>query len=110
MNNHFDNVPYIVTISDAQGVILYMNRESIATFSDNGVSLVGRNLSEFHGPRAKQMIDNMLSTGQPNTYTIEKRGAKKIIHQAPWYDDNGNICGLIELSIKIPFEMPHYVR
>lgn len=110
MTECFDRVPYIVTISDQNGTIIYMNHESIATFSPDGQSLVGHNLSEFHGPRAKQMIDHMMTTGETNTYTIEKRGAKKIIHQAPWYDQNGKIAGLIELSIRIPFEMPHYIR
>ena len=27
----------------------------------------------------------------------------------PWYD-NGEFGGYIELSMEIPFEMPHYIR
>jgi len=37
---------------------------------------------------------------------IEKRGRKKIIYQTPWMD--GEIFkGIVELSLEIPFEMPH---
>jgi hypothetical protein len=40
---------------------------------------------------------------------FEKRGRKKIIHQAAWMD--GEIFkGIIEPSLEIPFEMPHSKR
>lgn len=110
MTSHFDNVPYVVTICDIQGVILYMNAKSAATFSPSGESLIGRNLSEFHGPRAQAMIDHMLKTGESNSYTIQKGEIRKIVHQSPWMNDCGQIAGLIELSIPIPAEMPHYIR
>ena len=38
-----------------------------------------------------------------------KAGVKKLIYQTPWYE-NGEFRGLVELSMEIPFEMPHYVR
>lgn len=44
-----------------------------------------------------------------NAYTIEKNGVKKLIYQTPWYE-NGEFMGLVEFSLEIPFEMPHYVR
>ena len=34
---------------------------------------------------------------------------KKLIYQVPWYDGEA-FGGLIEFSLPIPFEMPHYVR
>lgn len=110
MTSHFDRVAYAVTICDLDGTIIYMNAKSTATFSPSGESLIGRNLSEFHGPRAKSMIDHMLQTGESNSYTIQKGEIRKIIHQSPWMDSKGNIAGLIELSIPIPVEMPHYIR
>ena len=42
-------------------------------------------------------------------YTIEKNGVKKLIYQIPWYE-NGEFMGLVEFSLEIPFEMPHYIR
>lgn len=111
MTSHFDHVPYSVTISDIDGTIIYMNEKAIATFAPDGkTSLVGRNLIEFHGERAKHMIDNMLANGSSNSYTIEKKGVHKLIHQTPWFDSEGKIMGLIELSMPIPSDMPHYVR
>jgi hypothetical protein len=51
----------------------------------------------------------MLKERRPNVYTIEKNGKKKLIYQAPWYDQD-RYAGFIELSLDIPFEMPHFVR
>jgi hypothetical protein len=46
---------------------------------------------------------------QTNIYTVEKNGVKKLIYQAPWY--KGSVySGFIELSLEIPFEMPHFIR
>ena len=40
---------------------------------------------------------------------MEKAGIKKLIYQAPWRKD-GKVAGVVELSMEIPFEMPHFVR
>jgi hypothetical protein len=50
-----------------------------------------------------------METQQTNVYTIEKNGVKKLIYQAPWYEE-GQYCGFLELSLEIPFEMPHFNR
>ena len=44
-----------------------------------------------------------------NAYTIEKRGVRKRIYQAPRFRD-GAFQGLVELSLEIPESMPHFVR
>jgi len=46
---------------------------------------------------------------ETNVYTIEKAGIKKMIYQTPWYQ-NGKVAGLVEISIEIPFDMPHFIR
>jgi hypothetical protein len=51
----------------------------------------------------------MLSQGETNAYTIEKRGVRKLIYQTPWYE-NGEVAGLVEYSIVLPENMPHKVR
>jgi len=51
----------------------------------------------------------MLAAGEKNIYTIEKNGVKKLIYQSPWYQ-NGKYAGFVELSLEIPFEMPHFIR
>jgi hypothetical protein len=55
------------------------------------------------------MIMSMLETGASNSYTIEKDGVKKLIHQTPWRVD-GVVKGLVEFSIVLPPELPHFKR
>jgi len=50
-----------------------------------------------------------LESGRTNVYTIEKKGVRTLIYQAPWFQD-GQYQGLVELSLVIPEIMPHYVR
>ena len=51
----------------------------------------------------------MLETGEANAYTITKHGQRKMIYQTPWRRD-GRVAGLIEISMVIPSDMPHYDR
>jgi hypothetical protein len=34
---------------------------------------------------------------------------KKLIYQTPWYA-GGEYAGFVEISLEIPFEMPHFIR
>ena len=54
-------------------------------------------------------MKKLLATESPNTYTIEKKGVKKLIYQSPWYA-KGVYSGFVELSLEIPIEIPHFVR
>lgn len=99
-----------LTVSAADGTILYLSDQAARTFADHGGrDLVGQDLMACHSERSREILRDLLATGRSNTYTIEKRGVKKLIHQAPWYVD-GAIAGLIEVSIVLPEEMPHFVR
>jgi transcriptional regulator with PAS, ATPase and Fis domain len=101
--------PGAVTVCDAQGIILYMNQRAVTVLSDNGRNLTGKSLLDCHPEPARTKLVEMLQTQAPNTYTIEKNGVKKLIHQSPWFE-NGSYKGFVELSVEIPFAMPHYVR
>lgn len=110
-NNIFDwaeELDCAVTVCDTDGIILYMNARSRQVNAD-GASMVGQSLIPCHNERSRAIIAHMLATGESNSYTISKRGQRKFIHQTPWRRD-GKICGLVEFSIVIPDEMPHYVR
>jgi transcriptional regulator with PAS, ATPase and Fis domain len=99
-----------ITVSDTSGKILYMNDKSAATFDKNGGrELVGKSLQDCHLPVSWEKILNIMNSQQVNCYTVEKEGTKKLIYQAPWYD-NGKLSGLVELSMVIPFIMDHFVR
>ena len=57
-----------------------------------------------------KQIEEMMKTHETNAYTIEKAGVKKLIYQAPWYRADGAFGGLVELSMVLPADMPHFVR
>ena len=98
--------PGAVTVSNTQGVIVYMNQKAEKGY---GGSLVGQNMLECHPEPARTKLMKLMETQAINTYTIEKNGIKKLIHQAPWFTDS-QYAGFVELSIEIPFEMQHFVR
>ena len=87
-----------VTVCDTEGVILFMNDKACKTFAKHG-DLIGKNLFDCHN----------LQTGGNNSYTIEKNGIRKMIYQTAWKKD-GVVGGMVEISMEIPAEMPHYIR
>ena len=102
--------PAAITVCDAEGIITEMNDKAISTFAKyGGAELIGKSLYDYHPEHCNVMIRKMLATGEPHSYTIEKDGQKKLIHQQPWFID-GKIAGVVEMSIVLPVEMPHYVR
>jgi transcriptional regulator with PAS, ATPase and Fis domain len=108
--SYFDELPMAVTVCDAKGMILYMNHKSIQTFSkDGGASLIGKSLLDCHPEPARQKLLALLESQAANTYTIEKNGVHKMIHQTPWFED-GKYKGLIEFSFEIPSQVPHFIR
>jgi transcriptional regulator with PAS, ATPase and Fis domain len=106
----FDSVSAAMTVCDRDGIVIAMNEKAGASFAkDGGRELIGKSLMDCHNPHSQAMIKDMMITGKVNAYTIEKKGIKKMIYQAPWYKD-GEIGGLVEISMEIPFEMKHFVR
>ncbi len=99
-----------VTVCDTEAVIIYMNDKAAKTFEKyGGASLAGKNLHDCHPEPARSKLAEMMRTREKNSYTIEKNGVRKLIHQAPWYKD-GAYMGFVEISIELPPAMPHYVR
>ncbi|PKP38251.1 MAG: PAS sensor protein [Bacteroidetes bacterium HGW-Bacteroidetes-14] len=97
-----------VTVCDMNTVVLYMNAKARKTFEKYG-DLIGKNLMDCHGEKSAVKIKEMLATGTSNAYTIEKEGKRKMIYQAPWREA-GEVKGLVEFSIELPGEMPHFIR
>ena len=71
--------------------------------------MVGHSMIPCHNERSKAIIHEMLNKDVPHCYTITKKGRKKLIYQTPWRLD-GEVKGLVELSMVIPEDMPHYNR
>ena len=102
--------PGAVTVCDAQGIILEMNDQAARSYeAEGGYGLLGSNALDCHPEQARIKMERLLRTQEPNIYTVEKNGVKKLIYQSPWHED-GQFCGLVELALLIPFEMPHFVR
>jgi PAS domain S-box-containing protein len=106
MEDFFSYQEGSICVCDKAGIIIYMNKKAMETFSD----VIGKSLFDCHPPDAIEKIKELLKNGNTNAYTIEKNGKKKLIYQTPWRDTHGTIAGLIEYSFVIPFDMPHYIR
>jgi transcriptional regulator with PAS, ATPase and Fis domain len=102
--------PSAITVCDKDGIIIEMNDRSIESFKeDGGEELIGTNLLNCHPEPARTQLEEMLRSQKTNSYTIEKRGKKKLIYQSPWFE-NGDYAGFVEISLPVPFEMPHFIR
>ena len=120
MSNNFEwaeGMACAVTAADAEGVIRYMNRRARETYRKHG-DLIGRSLFDCHGERAAGIIRRLLTEGGTNAYTIEKEGVRKMIYQTvrkmiyqtAVTGADGRVTGIVEVSMVIPEELPHYVR
>jgi transcriptional regulator with PAS, ATPase and Fis domain len=105
-----EGFPAAVTVTDADGTIVYMNARSRETFAkDGGGALVGRSVFDCHPEPARSKTRKLYDERAPNHYTIRKEGRRKIVHQVPWYRD-GAFAGVVELTFPIPDELPHFDR
>lgn len=100
-----------VTVVDRDCRIIFMNELSRQTFaSRGGAELIGHNIMDYHNERSRGIIRRLLDEGGSNAYTITKEGKRKMIFQTAWRRPDGSPGGLVELSMVIPADMPHYVR
>jgi transcriptional regulator with PAS, ATPase and Fis domain len=99
-----------VTICDADGVIVYMNDASAKMFEKyGGEKLLGSNILDCHPGASRIKLEKLMRNRETNVYTIEKKGCKTFIYQAPWFKD-GVYAGFMELLLDMPFDPPHFVR
>ncbi len=99
--------PGSISVCDPDGVLLEVNDRAVA--QDYSLDLIGTNILDCHPEPARTRVKQLLQGGQPNIYTIEKKGQRKLIYQSPWYQD-GVYAGFVELSLEIPENMPHFIR
>ena len=103
-------VDFAVTVCDAGGAIVEMNQRAARMFEGRGgKSLIGSNVLDCHPEPARTKLRQLLERPQANTYTTERQGRRKLVHQAPWYRD-GAFAGLVEIIVPLPEGMPHFVR
>lgn len=105
--DYFNEFPAAIEVCDRDGVLLYVNDRAAATVA--GRDQLGTQILDCHPEPARVKLEEMLASGQPNIYTIERAGQRKLIYQAPWYVD-GVYAGFIELALPLPEDLPHFVR
>ena len=109
-NEWVKEFPAAVTVCDRDGILLEMNDKAAKSFEEEGGrKLLGSNVLDCHPEPARTQTEELLKMQRKNVYTIEKKGVKKLIYQSPWYK-NGEFAGLVEMSLEIPFELPHFIR
>jgi transcriptional regulator with PAS, ATPase and Fis domain len=102
--------PAAVTVCDETGIILEMNDRAARGYeADGGRALIGSNMLDCHPAPARAKTEALLAGHEKNVYTIEKNGIRKLIYQSPWFK-NGAYAGFVEISLEIPWEMPHFIR
>ena len=106
--DYFKNLNLAITICDKDGNVLYQNDSSLDVNGDART----KNLVNCHNAHSWEIIRHLIDDDTTNAYTISKKGKKKLIYQTPWYEDDEKkiVGGLIEFSIIIPEDMPHYDR
>lgn len=109
-NSWVKGFPCSITVSDREGRILELNDAAAQAYAaDGGLELIGQNMLDCHPAGARKKLEEMMAGCQTNVYTIEKNGKKKLIYQAPWYQD-GVYAGFVEFAIELPEHMPHFIR
>jgi len=99
-----------IIVCDTKGIIVEMNDQAIKeNEKEGGEKLIGTNMLDCHPEPARSKAAQLLESRQPNIYTIQKNGKRKLIHQTPWYE-KGEYRGIVELSLEIPETIPHLVR
>jgi len=105
-----EELPCSVMVCDKKYKVVYMNqRAAEAHKEDGGMALLGTNLMECHPPKAQKKLREVMTSGRPNVYSIEKNGVKRQIFQSQW-KVKGHVSGLVELNFEIPWDMPHHKR
>jgi transcriptional regulator with PAS, ATPase and Fis domain len=99
-----------VTVCDKDGTIVGLNDASAKQFADRGgEKLIGSRITDCHPEPARTKFRELMKSRRRNIYTIQKDGRKKLVFQSPWFQD-GEFAGYFDLTVEIPWEMPHYNR
>ena len=104
-----EEFPGAITVTDANGTILSMNRAARSTFAGGEGRLIGADVLACHPEPARSLLADLYRNPRSHSYTIEKKGVRKFIHQAPYFRD-GVFAGFVEISVVISEALPQHVR
>lgn len=104
------DLPAAITICDAKGTIMGMNKRSAELFAKSGgYELIGKSLFDCHPPEARKIINEMLQEQGENCYITHSEKAKKVVIQLPWYDGS-EFMGLVEIIKELKEDIPSFTR
>ena len=110
MHNWSKYFPAAITVTDEDGAIIELNDVSIENFQkDGGADLIGSSVFDCHPGQSLAKIKRLFDEKSANIYTITKNGKRKLIYQSPYFID-GEFSGMVEMSLPLPNDMPHYDR
>lgn len=102
--------PGAITVCDQKGVIIDLNDEAARQFADRGGrALIGTLIFDCHPEPARTKLARLFESRKPNIYTIQHEGRRKLVFQSPWSRD-GEFSGYLDMTIEIPWTMPHFDR
>jgi hypothetical protein len=105
-----EEFPGAITVCNSAGIILEMNLKAKENLKEEGgQKLIGTNLLDCHPEPARTKLKQLMEAQQVNVYTTQKNGVRKLICQTPWHKA-GKYRGFVELSLKIPGEIPNLIR
>jgi len=105
-----EQLPCSVMVCDRNYTILYLNERAVKDHAgDGGRALVGKDLMGCHPPEAQDKLREVLASGIPNVYTIERKGKKKLVYQCLW-KRKGKVAGLVQLVIELPPRLSNHKR
>jgi len=102
--------PGTVTVCDKNGVVIGLNDAAVRGFAEQGgTKLIGSCIFDCHPEPARSKFMDLMKSRRQNIYTIQKDGRRKLVFQTPWYLE-GEYAGYLDLTVEIPWEMPHFNR
>lgn len=102
--------PGTITVCDQDGVIIDLNDAAVRMFADRGGrGLIGSLIFDCHPEPARTKLAALFESRKQNVYTIQQQGRRKLVFQTPWFRD-GQYAGYLDMTIEIPWPMPHFDR
>lgn len=102
--------PGTITVCDQDGIIVDLNDAAARLFADRGGrALIGSSIFDCHPEPARTRLAELFESRKQNVYTIQQQGRRKLVFQTPWSRD-GQYGGYLDMTIEIPWAMPHFDR
>jgi PAS domain S-box-containing protein len=105
-----DNTPDAIFVKDREGRVIFANPATLRMLNKPAAQVIGRTSREIYAdPAAAQLAErsdrNVMDTGKAQTVeeAIQHSDDARTIYstKAPWIDEEGNILGLVGISVDI---------